>query len=210
MSKLYLVRHGETDWNRENRCQGCIDIELNNYGIEQAKASAEYLSNEKIDIVFSSNLKRAYKSAEYIAEKLNLSVIENSALNEINFGEWEGLTFEEMRHRTDYDYNMWKTQPNKAVIPGEGTLEAISERAMSFVNKIIDENSGKNILVVSHGAILKVIILSLLNISFEAYNKFYITNSSVSVLTLDKERNYINVLNDTCHLKGLVNTKPIF
>lgn len=210
MAKLYLVRHGETDWNRQNRCQGCIDIELNEDGIRQAKAVAQRLSAEKLDIIYSSWLKRAYDTAAYINQKFSLDIIKESALNEIDFGEWEGLTFEEMRVRPDYDFSRWKTEPHKATFPGEGRLQAVQDRAMDFVNKTIKDNPGKNILMVSHGGILKTITLKLLDIGLEAYNKFYIANTSVSIITLEQERNYINVLNETCHLREILNTKPIF
>lgn len=210
MTKIYLVRHGETDWNKENRCQGCIDIELNDEGIKQAKAIAERLSIEKIDVIYSSMLKRAFNTAEYINQKFSLNINQDRALNEIDFGEWEGLTFEEMRARPDYNFGQWKTAPHNATFPGEGNLKVVQDRAMNLVYKIIKENQGKNILIVSHGGILKTIILGLLNIGLEAYNKFYITNTSLSIITVEKERNFINVLNETCHLREMIKTKPIF
>ncbi len=210
MTGLYLVRHGETDWNRANRCQGCIDIDLNEEGVKQAEAVAERLAGEPIDIVFSSQLSRAVNTAAKIAEKHSLEVIKSKALNEIAFGEWEGLTFEEMRARTDYNFSCWKTTPHLASFPGEGNLERVMQRSMDFITQIIKENEGKNIVVVSHGGILKTIILGLLDIPLAAYNRFYMTNASLSFLTIDGERSYINFLNDANHLRSRENTRPIF
>ncbi|MCX7709607.1 MAG: histidine phosphatase family protein [Clostridia bacterium] len=210
MTKLYLVRHGETDWNKQNRCQGCIDIDLNEDGILQAKAVSKRLASEKIDMIYSSELTRAYHTADIINEQLSCEIKKDKALNEIDFGDWEGLTFEEMRVRPDYNYLHWKSEPHKAAFPGEGSLQIVQDRAMKLIRQIIQEHSGKNILVVSHGGILKTVILGLLDIGLEAYNKFYITNTSISIVSVEQERNYIHVLNDTCHLQDMIKTKPIF
>ncbi|MCX7923282.1 MAG: histidine phosphatase family protein [Clostridia bacterium] len=202
MTTLYLVRHGETQWNKENRCQGCIDIELNKDGLKQAKAIAQKLVQENIDIIHSSELKRAYCTADIIAESLGLGVIRSKALNEINFGDWEGLTFEEMKNKPNYSYDEWRVSPHKAAIPGEGSLKNVQDRAMDYINKIIKDNLGKNILVVSHGGVIKTIILGMLGIGLEAYNKFYIANTALSIIKIDNERTYIKTLNDTCHLRA--------
>jgi len=210
LTTLYLARHGETQWNKENRCQGCTDIELNECGLLQTKAIAQRLSAEKIDVIYSSMLQRAYLTAEAIACRHNMKVIKNSALNEINFGTWEGMTFEEMKNDPEYDLDGWRNTPHIARFPGEGNLRAVQERAMAFINEVLVEDKGKNILVVSHGGILKTIILGLLGISLEAYNKFFITNVSLSTIIVDDDRTYIKLLNDTCHLEQDYMVKPIF
>jgi alpha-ribazole phosphatase len=200
LSRIYLVRHGETDWNKEDRCQGCLDIELNSEGIRQAEAVAQRLSNEEIHLIYTSNLKRAYRTAEIIGQKSNLEIIKNEALNEIHFGAWEGLTFSEMRNRSDYNYSDWRLSPHTVQFPGEGSLLNVQKRVMKYVDEIISQNKGKNILIVSHGGVLKLIILGLLGIGIEAYTKFYIANTSVSIVNVDKDRNYLRTLNDTCHV----------
>lgn len=208
MTRLYLVRHGETDWNKENRCQGCIDIELNEEGIRQAKAVASRLKDEEIDIIYSSTLKRAFRTAEIINTCINKEIIKDSSLNEINFGEWEGLTFDEMKLRPDYNYNEWRLNPHRVTFPGEGSLQKVSDRCLGFVKEIINSNSDKNILIVSHGGILKLVVLGILGIGLDAYSKFYMANASLSIIVLDKTRAYLKVLNDTCHYKP--GTMPIF
>lgn len=200
MSNIYLVRHGETDWNKEDRCQGHIDIELNDEGVKQAEFVAERLLCEEIHAVYCSNLKRAFRTAEIIAKRSNLVITKSEALNEINFGEWEGLTFEEMRKRPDYDYSAWRLTPHTAGFPGEGSLHNVQKRVMKYVDEIILQNTGKNILIVSHGGVIKLIVLGLLGIGLEVYNKFYITNTSVSILHVDKDKRYLKTLNDTCHI----------
>lgn len=200
MSKIFLVRHGETDWNKEDRCQGCIDIELNSEGLRQAEFVAERLLNEEIHAMYCSNLKRAYGTAQIIANRLGLSVTKSEALNEISFGDWEGLTFEEIRKRHDYDYNTWRLSPHTAIFPGEGSLDNVHKRVMKYVDEIISKNEGKNILIVSHGGVIKLIILGLLGIGLEVYNKFYVANTSLSIVHIDKDKRYLRTLNDTCHV----------
>lgn len=204
---LYLVRHGETDWNRESRCQGYMDTELNSEGILQAQAAARRLEGENIDIIYSSALKRAYATAQTINQHLSVNLIKNESLNEINFGEWEGLTLEEMKKRPDYNYDQWRLTPHLATFPGEKSLKNVQNRAIKFVNEIIEKHNGENILIVSHGGVLKLIILGVLGISLEAYNKFFIGNASLSIVVVDNERTYIRTLNDTCHIKNQFMTK---
>lgn len=204
---LYLVRHGETDWNRENRCQGHIDTELNSEGILQAEAIAQRLAGESIDFIYSSALKRAYTTAQIINDQLSAKLIKNESLNEINFGEWEGLTLEEMKERSDYNYDHWRLTPHLATFPGEKSLKNVQDRAIEFVNEIIKKHNGKNILIVSHGGVLKLTILGILGINLEAYNKFFIGNASLSIVVIDNERTYIRTLNDTCHINKPFMTK---
>lgn len=208
MTHLYLVRHGETDWNKDNRCQGCIDIELNEEGVRQAQAVASRLKDERIDIIYSSTLKRAYRTAEIINTSINKEIIKDNSLNEINFGEWEGLTFDEMKNRADYNYNDWKLKPHLVTFPGDGSLQIVSDRCLGLINEIINLDSGKNILIVSHGGILKLVVLGVLGIGLEAYSKFYMANASLSIIAIDNNRAYLKVLNDTCHYKP--KTMPIF
>ncbi|HOM01768.1 MAG TPA: histidine phosphatase family protein [Acetivibrio sp.] len=199
---LYLVRHGQTDWNKENRCQGRIDTELNSEGILQANSVAQRLALEDIDIIYTSALKRAYTTAEIINQNLSKELVRDKSLNEIDFGEWEGLTFEEMRKLPDYDYDKWRLTPHLATFPGEKSLKNVQDRAMKFVNEIIEKHNGNNILIVSHGGVIKLVILGMLGISLEAYNKFFIANASLSIVVVEKERTYLRTLNDTCHLKS--------
>ncbi len=210
MSRIYLVRHGETDWNREDRCQGCLDIDLNAEGIKQAEVVAQRLSGEEIHSIYCSNLKRAYSTAEIIGQKCNLGVIRHEALNEIHFGDWEGLTFAQLRNRPDYNYSDWRLSPHTVVFPGEGSLSNVQKRVMKYVDEIILKNVEKNILIVSHGGVIKLIILGLLGIGLEAYTKFYIANTSVSTVNVANDRNYLGTLNDTCHVSAGVPKRNFF
>ncbi|MCH8055577.1 MAG: histidine phosphatase family protein, partial [Deltaproteobacteria bacterium] len=95
--RLFLLRHGETDWNLQGRCQGVADLDLNERGKQQAVEVAEYLSREKIDAIYSSDLKRALQTAEAIRRFHDLEVTVDSDFRELDHGEFEGLTFTDIR-----------------------------------------------------------------------------------------------------------------
>jgi len=200
LRRIYLVRHGETDWNRLNLVQGSIDTELNSTGIEQAKKIAERLKNKKIDIIFSSTLKRAYTTASYIKSYHPYAMFETSEkLNEINFGEWEGLNFEELEKKYSQTYLMWKDNPDKAIFPGEGNLHVVMKRVKSFYDEVLQRDYG-NIVVVTHGGIVKLSIIYLLNLPLDFYKKCWIGNASLSIVDIKGERTMLSLLNDMSHL----------
>ena len=108
MTRLYLARHGQTEWNRLSKVQGRTDIELSETGIIQAKLLAKRMKRENIDVIYSSNLKRALKTAEAIAEYKNFSINESEKYQEICFGPWEGMTINEIKKKYSEDYMIYK------------------------------------------------------------------------------------------------------
>ncbi|WAM32855.1 histidine phosphatase family protein [Caldicellulosiruptor morganii] len=208
MKRIYLIRHGETDWNRYNKVQGSIDTDLNETGIQQAKKLAERLKNEKIDIVFSSTLKRAYLTANEIKAfhpEIPLRLTER--LNEMNFGEWEGLSFDELEKKYSETYRLWKENPDRATFPGEGSLYNVMERVKSFFEEVLNE-SYSNIVVVTHGGIIKLSIIYLLELPFDFYKKCWIGNASLSIVDIKENRRMLSLLNDMSHLQS-IQKRPI-
>ena len=203
MLKLYLIRHGLTEWNRTNRFQGSTDIELCNEGLEQAVKIAERMSVESIDAVYSSDLSRAYATAQHIASHHQLDVIKVPEVREIHFGQWEGMTRSEIEKQKEYDFSAWHESPHTATFPGEGTLSAVQKRIMVGLNKIIEESKEKNIVLVSHGGSIKLSILSLLDLDLSFYNKFWLGNTSLSIIELNKEKYILSLLNDMSHLSNI-------
>ncbi|ABP67471.1 Phosphoglycerate mutase [Caldicellulosiruptor saccharolyticus DSM 8903] len=203
MKRFYLVRHGETDWNKYNMVQGCIDTDLNQTGIEQAKKVAERLRSEKIDIIFSSTLKRAYMTANQIKSfHPNIPLKLTDKLNEINFGEWEGLNFEELEERYSEQYKLWKDAPEKATFPGEGSLYNVMERVKSFFEGILNKPY-KNVVIVTHGGIIKLSIIYLLELPLDFYKKCWFGNASLSIVDIKENRRMLSLLNDMSHLQTI-------
>ena len=111
MTRLYLIRHGETLWNIERRAQGIKNIELSQRGIAQGKLLAQRLKKQKIDIIYSSDLSRAYETASIIGKEIDKPVYTLPEIREMNFGDWEGLTMSEIKENYKDIYDSWKNTP---------------------------------------------------------------------------------------------------
>lgn len=148
--KIYLIRHGETEWNVKKVMQGSVDIPLNYNGKEQAEIMSEKLVDKKIDIIISSTLIRARETAEIIAEKLQLYVSFDDRIIERNYGEFEGKS----KLLIDYE-SFWSFSKNLNYINAEN-INVAYNRVKSFFEDAIKKNKGKNILVVIHAGICKL------------------------------------------------------
>lgn len=201
MSKLFLVRHGESEWNVLKKIQGQEDVPLSSNGILQAEKVARRLLKEKIHHIYSSDLKRAYDTAKVIGNNLNINVNKLKELREINFGSWQGLTSKEVQENHRDQHLIWMTNAHKLAVVGAETLLEVQERMIKITRTLIENHPNENILLVSHGSAIKALILGLLDIDLAVYNKMTIGNVSVSIIEFRDFNPVIKVLNDTCHLK---------
>ncbi len=200
-TKIYLVRHGETEWNSTNRFQGSTDVPLSQHGIEQAKKVANKLKNYNIEAIASSDLSRALDTAKELANIINVDIQLNPGLRELSFGEWEGLTAEEILKLYGENYTTWRTTPTKAVLPVEGSLEAASKRGLKALNEVVNNNLGKTIAVFAHASIIKSTILAAIDADLDLYNKFWLGNTAISILEYRDDKYILSMLNDTTHLQ---------
>lgn len=208
MSKLYIVRHGETEWNKENRSQGSgNDIPLSDIGRAQAYLAAKRLMNESIDLFYSSTLKRASKTAEIIAEKHGKTVEKCSEFMEFKMGCWEGLTFNDIIAKYPDVYTVWRESPHLAKIPDGETLVELKERSVKKLLEIVRNNEDKNILLVSHGITTKVIICALMGIDISNLHKIRQDNTAVNIFEYRDGSFQTQLLNDTCHLRDFCGLK---
>jgi len=162
---IYLMRHGETEWNKEKKLQGQSDIPLNPYGIKLAEITSEALSSVSFDWAFSSPLSRAEKTAEIMCRGRELPIQTDDRLKEFNFGIAEGLYFSEVTRAVSspiHDCFYHPAAYRKAVEGGE-TIDEIESRTMDFMNRSIKplEKKCGNILVVCHGGVIRAIINSI-------------------------------------------------
>ena len=183
------------------RIQGQKDTFLTFKGEKQAEKIANRLVSEEIDIIYSSDLKRANETANIIGEKLNLQVTPSEAFREIKFGSWEGLSTEELTEKNSEEHFIWLNQPHNFKMDGAETLYEVQKRAMNKIDSILKSNPNKNILVVSHGATIKTIILGYVGIDLKYYNRMTLNNTSLSIIEFRDRNNVIKLLNDTCHLE---------
>lgn len=167
MTLLYLVRHGETDWNRQHRIQGSTDIPLNDLGRKQALRTARLLSRQSWDGIYSSPLQRACETAAIIGAELGLGAPQTLAtLVERHYGVAEGLT----------DRELDRKYPSNAPIPGRETREAVAARVMSTLLALAETSPGGRLIVATHGAVIRTVLLS---VKAPIHRGMPITNGSV-------------------------------
>lgn len=180
--KVYNVRHGETDWNKDRRLQGRSDIELNEYGIRLAELTRDGLADIKFDYIFSSPLKRAYKTAEIIRGGRDIRIITDDRLMEISFGANEGIPSAEMPE----DFHLFFDAPLEYV-PAEGgeTYDELCARSRDFAQNVLQPLSLKepdaNVLLVAHGAFNKSLLVYLGHRALKDVWKVFPKNCSVNI-----------------------------
>jgi probable phosphoglycerate mutase len=153
VTELLLVRHGETDWNRERRFQGHADPPLNEAGREQARALGEQLAAEEIDAVYTSDLRRARETAEILAARLDAEVVALRELREIDVGSWQGLTWPEIEERHPEGVEQWH-RDGHGWESGE-TYGELGTRIAAALRQIAANHPGQRILVVGHGGTVR-------------------------------------------------------
>jgi broad specificity phosphatase PhoE len=202
--RLYLIRHGETMHNREERFQGSIDAELTPLGKKQAAALSEYFKPVKIDVTISSALLRAQTTINAIlAHHPNLLLQISPSLNEQHGGQIEGQLRTDVLHKWP-QYFTPEGRLNVFVTPeGAESYEQVQNRASKFLDQIISENrnSDKTILIVAHGMVNKVLICHLLSLPpHENYYNFYQYNACINEFVIDEKGTHAIRINDTAHL----------
>ncbi|MGL4791007.1 MAG: histidine phosphatase family protein [Anaerotignaceae bacterium] len=200
MIRLYLIRHGETDWNKEGRFQGWTDIELSQEGTRQAELLGERFKNIHIDELYSSPLKRAVDTAKPIANATGLEIKTNEKFKEINFGTWEGMTAVEIAKEYGGAFEDFINKPETCTFPGDTSFELVTQRLKEGMAEILGDKDNMNIAIVSHGGIVRLLVKHLVEIEGAWFNKTWIDNTSISVVEIKKRGNLLRVLNDCSHL----------
>jgi broad specificity phosphatase PhoE len=154
VTTLILARHGETDWNRDGRFQGHSDTSLNERGREQARALAEDVDG--VEVIYSSDLRRAVETAEIVAERVGLRVNVDPRLRERSFGAWEGLTRTEIEASFREDFDRWRTGDGFGARDAE-THEALAARIEAFLADVLERHPDETVLVITHGGSIRVV-----------------------------------------------------
>ncbi len=160
MTELWLIRHGQTDWNLEGRYQGQSDIPLNATGLSQAEAFAASLDGQPFSALYSSDLRRAAQTAAAIARRTGLAVIPEPRLREIHQGQWQGRTLDEVRavYNESAQAKRWQIDPEAARAPGGESVLEVSQRMAQAADSIARAHPGQRVLVVSHGLALATLV----------------------------------------------------
>jgi broad specificity phosphatase PhoE len=202
MAELILVRHGETEWNVGEIFRGRLDIDLNETGKKQAELLGKYLSQVKTEAVYSSPLKRAVNTAQAIARHQNLEVQNATGLNDLDFGQWQGLSLGEVSKKYKDLYAEWANHPERVKLPGGETLGEVRERAVKVVDEVTAKYKGAVVLV-SHRVVNKVLICALLGLDDSHFWNVRLDTCGITTFTYENERFVLVRHNDTSFLKPL-------
>ena len=208
MTKVYLVRHGQTEWNKKLTFRGRIDIPLNERGRQEAKAIAEVLKYKRIDAIYTSPLRRSIETAEPTARFFHLEIVPVEGLIDISYGDWEGLTFNEVKKRYKDQYKKWEKRPEKVRFPNGETLDEVRERSFCAFKDILNANPGKSILIIPHRVINKVLICAFLGLSNSHFWEIKQDPGCINLIEYSDDRFILSIMNDTCHLKEITDDTP--
>jgi probable phosphoglycerate mutase len=201
--EIIIVRHGETAFNAAETFRGRADVPLNETGLKQARLLGEYLAAEKINVVYSSPLQRAVQTADAIASPHRLKVNLAENLNDIDCGEWEGMTLAAVKEKYDDIYQDWVDTPEQVRLPGGEGLEDVRNRSWPFVKDAVTRARDGKIVLVSHRAVNKVLVCALLGLDNSFFWNFKLDTAAISRFTFDGNRTTLTSLNDTSFLKTL-------
>lgn len=200
--KIYITRHGETLWNKENRRQGWKNSDLTEMGIEDAKRLGERLKSITFDRIYCSPLGRAIETARYIKGEKETPIIICEDLKEINFGVWEGMSNAEIDALyAEQNFKFWNKPHEYVPVEGE-TYDSLINRTEKVLNQIIEKEKGNTILIVTHGVTKKAIYKIVKDIPLEKFwGPPFMHNTGLSILEVEGERMHFVVESDISHLE---------
>ncbi len=201
---LFLVRHGETEHNRQNLALGQEDVPLNETGLRQAEALGRALSGERLTVVYASPLVRASRTAEAIAEPHGLEVVIEGGLIEMDVGEMDGMPLADMREKFPGLIERWLgPEGSNARMPGGERLVDVRERAGAALSVIVKRHEGERVCLVSHNFVILSLLTQLMGLELAGFRRL---RHSVAAITRVEWRHgapMVVSLNDTCHLAGI-------
>ena len=198
--QLILVRHGQTNWNKEYRVQGQADLPLNASGKAQADAIARALRHETIDAVYSSPLSRAFETAQAIDEFHQAGITTLDGLKELDTGETDGLYYPNLKKEYASFFEMWSTDARAARFPGGESLPELQERVWEAIQSIIASNHSNSVVVASHFFALLTLICRVLDLDLSDFRKLNISVASISKVEFLENKSRLVCFNETCHL----------
>lgn len=202
-TRIILVRHGQTEWNRVERFRGRANIDLNATGLRQANATAAKLARLGVAAIFSSPLKRALATAEPAARLLDLQINHLPEVTDVDYGAWQGLTLEEAEKRDPALFDLWRFSPQAVRFPGGEAMEEVRQRAASAVEALKERHVGQSIAFVSHIVVCRLLVLHLLRLDTAHFWHIAQDNCALNVFEVRDGQPRALVLNDTCHLREL-------
>lgn len=207
-TRIVLVRHGRTTWNRESRFRGQFDVPLDEFGKKQARATACYVAARwPVVAVYASPLSRTMKTAEAIAQSQGLTAQSLAGLRDINFGEWQGHLATEVAQHYPTLYQAWTETPHTVQLPKGESLDIVRQRVTSALDEIIARHRGQTVALVSHTVVNRVLLCYVLGWGNDRFWRLGQETCAVNVFDVDdsgaRHDFVVQLLNDTSHLYRL-------
>jgi 2,3-bisphosphoglycerate-dependent phosphoglycerate mutase len=198
---VLLIRHGETQWNVDQRVQGHLDVGLSERGVAQARQLARWLTDEPLHAVYTSDLQRAHATAEILAGD-RAPVMDDPRLREAKFGVFEGLSSAEIEATYPEAFRAWREDAVANRPPGGETLEEMQERCMAALHEHLPKHPGQIVAVVAHGGPIRAMLCGLLDLPLRIYPKLRVENTSVARVLFTERGAILAGANDVGHLKA--------
>ena len=199
--KFFVVRHGETEWNKLGRFQGHTDISLNDRGQSQARETAVASEDWGYTAIYSSPLVRTVQVAEEIAKVTPMLVSQEPGLKELSLGDLEGVTGEEMRNDWPALFAAWRTEPEKMSMPNGESLGELRDRTWQVILDIEQKHSSdESIVVISHNFAIRSIVNELLGMPLAYFHRMSLNLASVCTFDSDERGRRLTGYNSTSHL----------
>ncbi len=202
MTEVILARHGETEWNVNEVFRGRIDVDLDETGMKQAQLLAEYLRSSRIAAIYSSPLKRALRMAKMVARHHGLEVAVAPGLIDFDYGEWQGLSHQEVKDKYAGLYTQWVENPHRVRMPAGESLNGVRRRAMGVVREVIAKHAG-TVVLVSHRVVNKVLICALLGLNNSHFWNIRQDVGAITVFAYENERFILVEHNNTSYLQPI-------
>ena len=200
--KIYVVRHGETAWNREEVFRGRKDIPLNDVGIRQAERTGRFFADKEVSAIYSSPLARARQTASAISEAKGLPVKVDDAFTDMNFGPWEGLSLAAVQERFPQLLDTWRKSPHRFRIQEAEILARVRKRIRRGLKEAMRD--GPIVVIVTHRVVCKLLVLHFLDVSNRFFWKIKCDPASITLAEQIGEEYTLSMVNQTLHLQDRV------
>lgn len=203
--RLIFVRHGETPWNVTLQYQGQANVPLNERGHEQARRAAGRLRGLEVAALYSSDIVRAWQTAEILAAQLGRQPIAAPEIREIDVGQWEGHTPEELYRRFPDHMAEYRRDPARTVRLGGESYAQLQARALVFLNRVQEEHrQGEVIVAVSHGGTIRALLCHVIGLDLGNFGRMWLDNGSLTEFRLGRNGWRLMRLNDAAHVEDMV------
>ena len=207
-ARLLLIRHGQSTWNREHRIQGQLDPPLSDEGRRQAERVGQRIAGRHFAGFYSSDLKRAFETAQAIEAATGLQAEPMAGLREIFLGEWEGLRTDDLAQRFPEAWASWTDEPDWDLVPGGEGAALFETRVAAALDEILSRHAQGDVVVVTHGGVIQIALHRVIGRPSRGLFPFKIQNASISVIERRDGRMVIGGVNDTSHLDPALVAEP--